>query len=78
MDGVDLAFYKNRALYHKKFDSLTFAEGGRRSLQAMIEAIRYGGSNMLDAPTTSREGNKDPIYFDRSSGLASILCPTSN
>jgi len=64
MDGVDLAFYKNRALYHTKFDSLTYAEGGRRSLQAMIEAVRYGGLEMLGAPTTSREGRKDPVYFD--------------
>ena len=78
MDGVDLAFYKNRALYHTKFDSLTYAEGGRRSLQAMIEAVRYGGLKMLDASATSREGRKDPIYFDGSSGLASILCSTSN
>ena len=66
MDGVDLAFYKNRALYHTKFDSLTYAEGGRRSLQAMMEAVRYGGLEMLDAPI-SREGRKDPVYFDGSS-----------
>lgn len=64
MDGVDLAFYKNRALYHTKFDTLTYAEGGRRSLQAMIEATRYGGLEMLDAPATSRQGRKDPVYFD--------------
>ena len=67
MDGVDLAFYKNRALYHTKFDSLTYAEGGRRSLQAMMEAVRYGGLEMLDAPVTSRQGRKDAVYFDGSS-----------
>ena len=67
MDGVDLAFYKNRALYHTKFDSLTYAEGGRRSLQAMIEAVRHGGLEMLGAPITSREGRKDPVFFDGSS-----------
>ena len=44
-----------------------YAEGGRRSLQAMIEAVRYGGLEMLGAPTTSQEGRKDPIYFDGSS-----------
>ena len=72
MEGVDLAFYKNRALYHTKFDSLTYAEGGRRSLQAMIEAVRYGGLEMLSASTTSREGRKDPIYFDGSFWFASL------
>ena len=72
MDGVDLAFYKNRALYHTKFDSLTYAEGGRRSLHAMVEAVRYGGLEMLDAPATSREGRKDPIYFDRLSRFTSL------
>ena len=69
MDGVDLAFYKNRALYHTKFDSLTYAEGGRRSLQAMIETVRFGGLEMLDAPITSRQGRKDPVYFDGPSQL---------
>lgn len=70
MDGVDLAFYKNRALYHTKFDSLTYAEGGRRSLQAMIQAVRYGGLEMLEAPVTSRQGRKDPVYFDGLSRFA--------
>ena len=78
MDGVDLAFYKNRALYHTKFDSLTYAEGGRRSLQAMIEAVRYGGLEMLDAPNASREGRKDPVYFDGSSCFASLSYSTSD
>ena len=67
MDGVDLAFYKNRALYHTKFDTLTYAEGGRRSLQAMIKAVRFGGLEMLNAPITARHGRKDPVYFDGSS-----------
>ena len=67
MDGVDLAFYKNRALYHTKFDSLTYAEGGRRSLQAMIEAVRYGGLEMLDGSVEPRGGRKDPVYFDSAS-----------
>lgn len=66
MDGVDLAFYKNRALYHTKFDSLTYAEGGPRSLQAMVEAVRHGGLEMLGSPITSRQGRKDPVYFDGS------------
>lgn len=78
MEGVDLAFYKNRALYHTKFDSLTYAEGGRRSLQAMIEAVRYGGLEMLDAPNSSREGRKDPVYFDGSSCFASLNYSTSD
>lgn len=78
MDGVDLAFYKNRALYHTKFDSLTYAEGGRRSLQAMIEAVRHGGLEMLDAPITSREGRKDPVFFDGSSSFPSLRCHTSD
>lgn len=78
MDGVDLAFYKNRALYHTKFDSLTYAEGGRRSLQAMIEAVRYGGLEMLGAPATPREGRKDPIFFDSSSRFAPLHYSTSD
>ena len=78
MDGVDLAFYKNRALYHTKFDSLTYAEGGRRSLQAMIEAIRHGGLEMLGAPITSREGRKDPVFFDGSSSFTSLRFSASD
>ena len=78
MDGVDLAFYKNRALYHTKFDSLTYAEGGRRSLQAMIEAVRHGGLEMLDAPITSREGRKDPVFFDGSSSFPPLRCSASD
>ena len=66
MDGVDVAFYKNRALYHTKFDSLIYAEGGRRSLQAMIETVRYGGLEMLDVPITPEHGRKDPVFFDGS------------
>ena len=77
MDGVDLAFYKNRALYHTKFDSLTYAEGGRRSLQAMIEAVRYGGLEMLDGSVEPRGGRKDPVYFDSASLFGSPHCPTS-
>jgi hypothetical protein len=73
MDGVDLAFYKNRALYHTKFDSLTYAEGGRKSLQAMIETVRYGGLEMLDAEVTPRQGKKDPVYFDGPSRFAFIV-----
>ena len=75
MEGVDLAFYKNRALYHTKFDSLTYAEGGRRSLQAMIEAVRYGGLEMLNAPIAHRDGRKDSVYFDGTSRFGSSRCP---
>lgn len=78
MDGVDLAFYKNRALYHTKFDSLTYAEGGRRSLQAMIEAVRYGGLEMLNAPIARRDGRKDSVYFDGVSRFSSSRCPMSD
>lgn len=78
MDGVDLAFYKNRALYHTKFDSLTYAEGGRRSLQAMVEAVRYGGLEMLNAPTARREGRKDAVYFDGTPRFSSPHCPMSD
>jgi len=81
MDGVDVAFYKNRAMYHTKFDSLTYAEGGRRSLQAMIEAVRYGGLEMLRAPVNpakSREGRKDPVYFDGTPRFSPLHCPTFN
>lgn len=77
MDGVDLAFYKNRAFYHTKFDSLAYAEGGRRSLQAMIKAVRYGGLEMLDAAVTSQQGRKDPVYFDGPSRFTFVvLCLT--
>ena len=78
MDGVDLAFYKNRALYHTKFDSLTYAEGGRRSLQAMIEAVRYGGMEMLNAPVAHREGRKDSVYFDGTPRSGSLHCSMSD
>ena len=56
MDGVYLTFYKNRVLYHMMLDVLTYAEGGHRSLQATIGAVRHDGLEMPGAPVASREG----------------------
>ena len=78
MDGVYLTFYKNHVSYHTKFDTLTYVEGGRRSLQAMIEAIRHSGLEMLSAPITSREDWKDPVFFDGLSSFTSLHCSTSD
>jgi hypothetical protein len=64
MEGVDLAFYKNRAYYHTRFDSIAYAEGGPRALQAMIETIRFGGLGLLNANVKANEKHNDPVYFD--------------
>lgn len=64
MDGLDLAFYKNRAFYHTPLDSLAYAQGGARSLQAMIETIRPGGMALLNSDSKGSASHKDPVYFD--------------
>lgn len=64
MDGLDLAFYKNRAFYHTPLDRLAYAEGGAQSLQAMIETIKFGGLGLLNADIKGNDNHKDPVYFD--------------
>lgn len=64
MDGVDLAFYKNRAYYHTKYDSLSYAEGGPRAVQAMIETVRFGGLGLLNSDLKANTKHKAPVYFD--------------
>jgi hypothetical protein len=64
MDGVDLAFYKNRALYHTRFDTLEYAEGGAKALQAMIETIKSGGLGLLSAQRNSNDAHKSSVHLD--------------
>jgi hypothetical protein len=71
MDGLDLAFYKNRAFYHTPQDSLAYAEGGPRSFQAMIESIRYGGLGLLNAEYKASDPKKNPVYFE---GKSCVFC----
>ena len=62
MDGVDFAFYKNRAFYHTKFDSIPGMghQEARKSLWAMLETTRGAGFAML---------NDDQVHTDREPGV---------
>ncbi|KDQ56337.1 hypothetical protein JAAARDRAFT_36511 [Jaapia argillacea MUCL 33604] len=61
MQGLDFAFYKNRARYHTLQDDMRDVEGGRRALWAMMESVRDAGVGLLDA----KEGRKaGAVYFD--------------
>ena len=71
MEGVDLSFYKNRALYHTPKDTIPGAgrSEARKSLWAMLEAARGAGLSLLndDQP----KNDKVPgVYFDGSSVLS--------
>ncbi|KAI0090888.1 hypothetical protein BDY19DRAFT_938120 [Irpex rosettiformis] len=65
MDGVDFAFYKNRAYYHTKFDSIPGMghQEARKSLWGMMETARGAGSALLNDDTV--HGDREPgVYFD--------------
>jgi hypothetical protein len=65
MDGIDFAFYKNRAFYHTKFDSIPGMghQESRKALWAIMETVRGAGQALLNDDDVHNE--KEPgIYFD--------------
>ncbi|KAI0343578.1 hypothetical protein BDW22DRAFT_1356037 [Trametopsis cervina] len=65
MDGLDFAFYKNRAFYHTKFDSIPGMglNEARRSLWSLMETARGAGLALLNDDAI--EGGDEPgVYFD--------------
>ncbi|GBE82458.1 Vacuolar membrane protease [Sparassis crispa] len=65
MQGIDFAFYKNRAYYHTPMDSIPgmgYREA-RKSLWAMMEGTRGAGLSLLNDDNTRGEDEKG-VYFD--------------
>jgi len=67
MEGIDFAFYQGRSKYHTKLDSIPGAGGAKRSLWAMMEAVRGAGMAMLneDRIHVGSDQPVAPVYFDR-------------
>ncbi|KAH9935103.1 uncharacterized protein BXZ73DRAFT_45516 [Epithele typhae] len=65
MQGVDFAFYKNRAYYHTPRDSIAgMGEGqGRKALWAMMETTLGVGDAMLNDATPSVDA-RPSVYLD--------------
>ena len=65
MQGLDFAFYKNRAYYHTPRDSIAGMghNGARQALWAMMETTKGAGESLLndDKPGTD---SRPPVYFD--------------
>lgn len=71
MQGLDFAFYKNRAFYHTPFDSISGMgrNEGRKALWAMMETVRGAGLNLLNGPAAD-DNTEAGVYFD---GM--VRCP---
>ncbi|KAI0688998.1 hypothetical protein BC835DRAFT_1441523 [Cytidiella melzeri] len=65
MDGLDFAFYKNRAFYHTQFDSIPGMghQEARKALWTMMETAQGAGIALLDVDEVE-DGNEPGIYFD--------------
>jgi hypothetical protein len=61
MEGLDLAFYQRRSLYHTAFDSVSTL-GSKRALSAMMEAAL--GTAQVLADDLGSSPKSDPVYFD--------------
>lgn len=72
MEGVDFAFYKNRALYHTPLDSIPGMGSveGKKALWSMMDATKGASVALLneDDADTSDGG----VYFDCESHLSLI------
>ncbi len=65
MEGLDIAFYKDRAVYHTPLDSIPGMGTGeaRRALWAMMETVRGVGLSLLN--DNQPDDGQDPgVYFD--------------
>lgn len=65
MNGIDFAFYKNRAFYHTRFDSIPGMghQEARRSLWAMLETTRGAGLALLNDDRV-HDDHEPGVYFD--------------
>ncbi|KZT72372.1 hypothetical protein DAEQUDRAFT_664218 [Daedalea quercina L-15889] len=66
MNGLDIAFYKNRAFYHTPRDSIPgmgYGEG-KKALWAMLETARGAGLALLNDDDTVDDGGSSGVYFD--------------
>jgi hypothetical protein len=72
MQGIDIAFYKNRAKYHTPLDSVAEVEGGRHALWAMIDTARAVGVGLLnsDGDSNSAVSSDGAVWFDCTLTLA--------
>jgi hypothetical protein len=64
LEGLDLAFYRGRAKYHTRHDSIPHTEGGQRALWAMMEATRDTGRTLLNNTKVERGRGQPAAYFD--------------
>ena len=67
MQGLDVAFYKNRAFYHTPRDSIPGMGygAGKRALWAMLETARGAGLALLNDDATADDDGSLGVYFDR-------------
>ena len=65
MQGLDVAFYKNRAFYHSPRDSIPgMGHGeGRKALWSMMELVRGSALSLLN-DDDSHEDHRPSVYFD--------------
>lgn len=64
MEGIDFAFYKNRAYYHTPFDSIPGMgrSEGRKALWSLMETVRGAGMALLNDEVVG--SNTPGVYFD--------------
>jgi Peptidase family M28 len=73
--GLDLAFYKNRAVYHTKDDSIPTLSG-KGALWNMLESALFAG-RALTGDGNFDDDNK-AVYFDCEQDIALGLSSTNN
>lgn len=66
MQGLDVAFYKNRAFYHSPRDSIPGMgyDKGKKALWAMLETARGAGLALLNDDATADDDGSPGVYFD--------------
>ena len=66
MQGLDVAFYKNRAFYHSLRNSIPgMGYGkGKKVLWAMLETARGAGLVLLNDNATADDDHSLGIYFN--------------
>ena len=66
MQGLDVAFYKNRAFYHSLRDlipGMGYGEG-KKTLWAMLETAWGAGLALLNDDATANDDHSLGIYFN--------------